>query len=306
MKTICTAITLLLLLRAAGASDTTATNTTTAEQPDTLRAYLQVQEQLHTTQLALERNRQDAEDMAARNALAIGDRLNLLEKMLGEQRDRDAHTNHTLLIGAAALAAAGFLALLISSFMQMRAMHRFAEAVAQTTYPPPALAATPDTKLLANGAATEANTRLRATIERLENRIRELESAKPARPTLEIVAENGQPKNNPQASQIEALLAKGQSLLNLGQAESALATFDQALALDTNHIEALIKKGAALEKLSRLDDAVACYDRAIAADRTVTIAYLYKGGVFNRMERYNEALTCYEQALKSQEKAHAA
>ena len=108
----------------------------------------------------------------------------------------------------------------------------------------------------------------------------------------------------PEAARITVLLGKGQSLLNLDQAEEAVACFDQVLALDANHPEALVKKGAALERLRKLDEAIACYDRAIAADGSLTVAYLYKGGLFNRMERFGEALECYEQALRTQEARH--
>ena len=105
----------------------------------------------------------------------------------------------------------------------------------------------------------------------------------------------------PDAARITMLLGKGQSLLNLDQAEEALACFDQVLTLDPNHPEALVKKGAALERLRKLDEAIACYDQAIAADSSMTVAYLYKGGLFNRMERFGEALECYEKALHTQE-----
>ena len=301
---ICLAVLIAAASLRAEIPDTLLTTNAFAASADVLRAYLQVQEQLHATQLAIERNRQDAEDVAARNTIALADRMSAIEKSLGEQRDRDTHANYTLLTIAGALALVGFLAFLASSFMQMRAMNRFAEALSHTQ-PSQLTLGHADPKLLGNGAS-EANTRLIGTIERLEKRIRELESGKRQSPVLEVVGGNGHTKTSATGNQIEVLLAKGQSLLSLDQADAAAAMFDEALALDPNHTEALIKKGAALEKLSRLDEAVACYDRAIAADKTVTIAYLYKGGVFNRMERYNEALACYEQALKTQEKAHAA
>ncbi len=94
-------------------------------------------------------------------------------------------------------------------------------------------------------------------------------------------------------------------MLNMDNAEGALACFDEILALDANHTEALVKKGSALERLRKLNEAIECYDKAIAADASMTIAWLYKGGLFNRMERFSEALECYEQALRTQEKQAA-
>ena len=295
-------------LRPLAAQDTNATvnppeNIDATATQDVLRAYLQVQEQLHATQIAIERSRQDAEDVAARNTLALAEHLNGIEKNLAEQRA----ANHWMLAIAGALAGLGILAMVVTSFMQMRAMNRFTEiALHLPMNQPPVLAGGNDPRLLGNGAAGDANARLAGTIERLEKRIRELEEGKSAKSTLTVGGENGAEKTTAQTGQIETLLSKGQSLLNAGQAVEALGVFDEALALNPQHVEALIKKGAALEKLEKLEEAVICYDRAIAADHTVTIAYLYKGGVLNRMERYNEALECYEQALKTQEKAHAA
>jgi len=270
---------------------------------DVLRAYLQVQEQLHNTQIALERNRRDAEEVAARNNRALADQMSVLEKALGEQRA----SNYWVLGIAGVLAGLGILAMLITTFMQMRAMNRFTEAAFHLPMNPPfALGGGNDPRLLGGSAAGEASARLLDTIARLEKRIRELENGKTAPPVLAVVGENGAANDFAETGRIDILLGKGQSLLSGGQPEAAAAVFDEVLALKPQHTEALIKKGVALEKLSKLDEAIACYDRAIAADNSVTIAYLYKGGVFNRQERYHEALACYEQALKTQEKAHAA
>lgn len=271
------------------------------ETQDLVRAYLQIQEQLHATQLALERNRQDAEEIAGRNILALTTRLNSLEKNLDERRVGEMRA---LLTVAGVMAGCGLLALFLISYLHLRALNRFAEvALGLPLNQLHQLAAGGAARHLLGPGAAAANARLAGTIERLEQRIRELEAGAPAQPALAVAAANGAIENSDVGSRIEALLAKGQTQLGQGQAEEAAATFDAALALDPKHAEALIKKGAALEKLSKLDEAIACYDRAIAADSTVTIAYLYKGGVFNRLERYTEALACYELALKTQEKA---
>jgi tetratricopeptide (TPR) repeat protein len=103
-------------------------------------------------------------------------------------------------------------------------------------------------------------------------------------------------------AKLALLLGKGQALLNLQQADTALACFDEVIALDSTNPEAFVKKGMALERLGKLDEAIDCYDRAIALDDSMTMAYLSKGGVFNRLERYGEALQCYEQALRAQQK----
>jgi tetratricopeptide (TPR) repeat protein len=301
---------------------------------DTLRSYLQLQEQLHATQLAIEQSRTQAETAAAQNAKALAARLSDIEQSLASQRIQELETmqssNRVMLFVAGVFAALGFLAMLFMAYFQWRTINRLAEITAALPLAhalgagsPVAALGAGDAHLLAAGSPEQSNQRLLGALERLEKRIYELEHT--ARAPLPQVAAPSQEDPNPPASssgeaapaasaamaetsdaaRITVLLGKGQSLLNLAQAEEAVACFDQVLALDANHPDALVKKGAALERLRKLDEAVACYDRAIAADSSLTMAYLYKGGLFNRMERFSEALECYEQALHTQETRHA-
>lgn len=282
---------------------------------DTLRSLLQVQEQLHATQLAIERNRQETDAAAARSADALASRLQGIEQALAEQRTQELETmqssNRVMLIVAGSFAGLGFVALLLTAYFQWRIVSRLADISAGLPYGHTLPA--DDAHRLAPGAAQESNQRLLGSLERLENRLQELEQAarlplkegQPLPPAgAPVTSDSGSEppsESGPDAARITVLLGKGQSLLNLDHAEEALACFDQVLALDATHPEALVKKGAALERLRKLDEAVACYDRAIAADNSLTVAYLYKGGLFNRMERFSEALECYEQALRTQE-----
>ncbi len=289
---------------------------------EALRSYLQLQEQLQATQRALERNRQEAETLAARNAEAVAARLQLIEQAVSTQRTRELEavqsTNRLLLIVAGSFAGVGFIAMLLTAYLQWRAVNRLSEFGALLTNAGRlALAASGQTEphLVSGGAAEQANTKLFGALNRLEHRIQELEhtghvsltdkptsSAAGAKP-----AEISSPDSNgatASQSHVALLLAKGQSLLSLDKASEALACYDEILTLEPNHPEALVKKGLALEQMRQIDDALICYDRAIAADGSLTIAYLQKGGLFNRLERYDEALQCYEQALRTQEKAH--
>lgn len=286
-----------------------------------LRSYLQLQEQLHATELAIERNRQEAAAAAAETAKAFGTRLQGIEQALVLQRAQELEamqsSNRAMLVVAGLFAALGLLAMLFMAYFQWRTINRLAEisAALPATHalgPGPSFAAlgAGETHVVAVDPAEHSNQRLLGALERLEKRIHQLEHTPP--PPLHDGSSPDQTANPalplpngataaPENAQTAVLLGKGQSLLNLEQAEAALACFDQVLALDPNHSEALVKKGAALERLRKLDEAIACYDRAIAADSSLTLAYLYKGGLFNRMERFGEALECYEQALRTQE-----
>jgi len=323
-------------------AEETNTQTGAVAKPDetnsleTLRAYLQLQEQLHLTQLAIEQNRKEAKDTAAQSAQALADRLEAIEKALSAQRARELDamqsSNRVMLTVAGTFAAVGFAAMLLMAYFQWRTVHGLAEV--SSAIPNRALGAAPtvaalgpgDTALLASGPASQSNVRLLGTLQRLERRIDELEHAPHAalNPGASAdeqsglgenghpsgAAEGGSPSRNEQAEAeragpLKLLLGKGQSMLSLDKAEAALACFNEVLAMEPANTEALIKKGIALERLHKLDEAIDCYDRAITADGSMTIAYLHKGGLFNRMERFNEALECYEQALRTQEKRHA-
>jgi tetratricopeptide (TPR) repeat protein len=313
-----------------GAQPTNAVPPSTNETftQDILRAYVQMQEQLHATRLALERNREEAEAAAKSNAEALTARLQSLEQTLAGERRREFEalqsSQRLMLVFAGVFAGIGLLAILITAYAQTRTLHRSANlsthlsALPALTQGAPFAALGPGAgALVPLGAPENASARLLAVIERLEKRIQELEqvahaTSLSAAGTTEVSLAESAPTTSVEAqarmaaarraAQIDLLMGKGQVLLDLDRAEEALACFDGALKLDPAHAEALVKKGEALEGARQPDEAIACYDRAIAADRSFTMAYLHKGGLCNRLARHEEALKCYEEALKTQER----
>lgn len=298
----------------------------TNQSDETLRAYLQLQEQLHQTLLTIEQGRQEAADAAAKNAKALANRMQLIEENLATQRDSAQRLNHTLVIVVSAFATLGCVAVLLSAYLQWHTVHRLttvlpALSLGRGLAPFPALADSgggENRQLMDAGSAQRADSRLLGAIERLEKRIRELERSpnplpdQPAAPNIvDFKSGNGDQSvvssEGPQSGDSAAaeLLVQGQSLLHEGKLEEAVACFDQVLAADPQHGEALVKKGAALERLRKPQEALECYDRAIAANSSMAIAYLYKGGLYNRLERFSEALECYEKALRSQQGSRA-
>ena len=285
-----------LLVYGAGWAET---NTVpTEEQLALQRDLATLQEQQQATIHAVELARQDAEAAAKRNADAMEIRLKQIEESVNQQRIRElesmqtAHRYTLTVVGI--VAGLGLVGILIVALLLLRSMSRRTVLAAPTALEPNA------TALVPLDPARQSSARFRASLSRLEHRLNELETTategdvKPAgeaRPSVDI------------AGRVALLLGKGQALLNLQQADAALACFEEAIESDSTHAEAFVKKGTALEKLGRLDEAIDCYDQAIALDTSLTMAYLCKGGVFNRMERYGEALQCYEQALHAQQKS---
>lgn len=291
---------------------------------ETLRSYLQLQEQLHATQLALERNRQETEALAARNAEAVAARFKAIEEAVGAKKMAEMDSmqktlqsnNRLMLIVGGSIAGVGFFVLLATGYLQWRSVNRLAEfstlvQSARAALASPAPSQT-EAQLLGSGEAAQSNGRLFGALTQLEKRIHELEHTAHTPPQAQALTAGTGNTGADTIAHAEAhghsdhnslLIAKGQSLLNMEKPSEALTCFEEILKAEPNHAEALVKKGIALEELRQTDEAIRCYDRAIESNADLTIAYLQKGGLFNRLERYEEALQCYEQALHAQEKA---
>jgi tetratricopeptide (TPR) repeat protein len=318
------------------AADAPATPVVASEPPlensgsnDALRAYLQLQGELHDTQLAIERSRQEAQAAAAQDAATLSNRLQAIERSLLEQRASESQTaqstNHLLLLIVGIFALVGFAAALLTAFFQWRAVSRLAEistalsASRGLAFPTATALELGEHETLGRGSVEQSNTRLIGLVQQLEKRIAELEhtAVLPLKESAPSTNGNGhgEEHSHPElaldaavedkSAQIAKLLERGQTLL-IERPEEALVAFDEILAADPNNAEALVKKGTALEKMRQPQEALECYDRAIAADGSLTIAYLHKGGLCSRLEKYGEAMECYERALHTQEKKRAA
>src|SRR6185312_14152150 len=121
-------------LRAANSDS--ATNETLLPPPvsssnEALRAYLQLQEQIHDTQLSIERNRLQAQVVAAQEGVALSNRLHAIEESLALQKANDLieaeHTSRMLMGVLAIFATVGLFAVLLMVYFQSRAVSRIAE-----------------------------------------------------------------------------------------------------------------------------------------------------------------------------------
>jgi tetratricopeptide (TPR) repeat protein len=258
--------------------------------------FLQIQEQLHATQLAIQQNEQAAAEAAKSNMDALAARLQSLEQTVATQRNTEVDATHKtlqmtlLLAGVFGVICLGIMLLMV--YLQSRAFTQLTQISSQQ-HAVLTNAATVQ-QLAAPGRATveTSNARLLDVVDQLNERINELEHNEPLLPP--VSNGNGKAKVD--------VLAEGQKYLDENEPQKALEFFDKFLAGHPEHAEALLKKADALEKIGRNDDALAHYNRAIAADSTLAVAHLHKGGLLNRLRRYDEALNCYEQALQAQEK----
>jgi tetratricopeptide (TPR) repeat protein len=296
-----------------------------------LKSLLLTREQLHAAQLAAVNARLEAETKSRQESEALNAKLEGLRSAIDTERaaqraelqrtqaERERErlemerNYRTLLWVVGGLAAAGLLVVLVSPWLQLRAINRLHDsALARAQLPAPK-----PTGLLAQGmepgpaeqVVNSSNQRLLSMVDRIERRINALEqSAAPAvasgpvSSTTNLVAETDAARRaSDQSAWVGVLLAKAQGLLKANKAQEALHCLEEILKLDPNHAEAWVKKGSALERLRQDEGAVRCYDRAIELNSALTLAYLLKGGVCNRLKRFDEAVTCYEEALKVEE-----
>jgi tetratricopeptide (TPR) repeat protein len=309
----------------AGVLAETNATATAALPPEVANGFLQIQQQLHDTQLAIEQNRRQADAEVRRNAEDMVARLQALQQIIAAQRQSEIEsvqkTQQMILVLGVSFGTVGLAILLWMAYLQWRVVARLVELISLRQAE---LALEPGrvSPALTGGASVEqSNNRLFGMVDHLERRILELKHATRAplsapaapapapaaaapEPAAELAAKlAGAPKTSSDRDECVAnLITEGQSLLAANEPQKALECFEVALGLHPRHPDALVKKGGALEKLSRLDEAIVCYDQAIEADGGMTIAYLHKGGLFNRLSRYDEALQCYERALQTQEK----
>jgi tetratricopeptide (TPR) repeat protein len=278
-----------------------------------LRTCAQIQEQLRATQLAIERNHEDTETVAAQNAGVVSNGLQVLETAIVKQRAQDwqamQDSNKVMFIALGTFGVLGVLTMCLLLYFQRRMTNGLAEISALL---PSAWGLAPGSAAAAIGPAQQSRLRLLGAMEHLDKRIRELreaispggngDSGGPAtEPDPGSPAAGSDSPGADEPARISHLLTHAHSLMKSENPEAALACFDGVLALNPNHTEALVKKGAALERLHKLNEAIECYDRAIALDGSLTTAYLHKGGLCNRLERFREALQCYEKALRTQD-----
>jgi tetratricopeptide (TPR) repeat protein len=86
--------------------------------------------------------------------------------------------------------------------------------------------------------------------------------------------------------------------LLLGERETALASFDRALAVRPNHAEALSNRGVTLRELRRFEEALASFHRALKVRPDHVEALSNRGLTLHELRRFKEALTSFDRALK--------
>jgi tetratricopeptide (TPR) repeat protein len=96
---------------------------------------------------------------------------------------------------------------------------------------------------------------------------------------------------------VEAFNDRGNTLTSSGRFEEALASYDSALALDSNYMLAWNNRGVVLKEMKRLEQALLSYDRALALKPDLAAVLTNRANVANELGRVAEALAGYDKAL---------
>jgi len=93
---------------------------------------------------------------------------------------------------------------------------------------------------------------------------------------------------------------KGKLLVELGRIPEALGCLEKAIELEKDFKEAWLEKGNALSALgpNYSDEAIASYDEAIKLDSGWAIAYFNKGKLLSERDQYEEALQTFDKGLE--------
>jgi tetratricopeptide (TPR) repeat protein len=295
-------------------------------QSELLKAYLQVRDQLHATQLAVLNNRMESEAASRAQAAALTERLEAIKVAMDAERERQRkeveraeadrlrlqqeaeQSNRIVLWVAAAFGGIGLVAMLATPLFQWRAIKRLADqnssrgALALT---PRASLTTGDALAQADQAVVQSNQRLLTVIDRLERRVIELEdtAAVPAVPTPGSALAT--PGANAVASPVkpgpETVAAPVMPPPAAAPVRAEPVTIRRTLPTDDPKapIEGLLARARGLLASQRYKEAVACYDEVLQLDVNHAEALLRKGTALERLKRDQEALRCYDRAIAS-------
>ena len=93
------------------------------------------------------------------------------------------------------------------------------------------------------------------------------------------------------------LLSRGATFYSLKRFEEALASFDQALAIEPDSIDGLYNRAAVLLELNKFDEALVSCDRVLALDPGHLWALHNRAVALGELKRFEEALASYDGAL---------
>ncbi|MBF2021865.1 MAG: tetratricopeptide repeat protein [Hydrococcus sp. C42_A2020_068] len=104
----------------------------------------------------------------------------------------------------------------------------------------------------------------------------------------------------PAPDTVEGWFNRGLQQANLGDLESAIASWEYALALNPNLPQAWHNRGSALAHLGRLEEALASYNKALELDPSDPQAWNDRAYALFNLRRWEEAIMCWDKVVELQ------
>lgn len=286
-----------------------------AVSPET-RSYLQLQEQLHATQMAVDQNRKESTETAIQTAEAVASgmkattelsaRLKALEESLNTQKSREwdvmQSSNRTMLIVAGAFASFGFFALLMLGYFQWRTINRLAEISAVLPKPSLALPAQrPRAALMAGDATVSAppgpasdDSGLLQTLSRLEKRIMELEHGISSAHETQNGGHTEPQVSGNSGGKADVHDDYAHTVENGNGTPAAPVTLNNP---EAERAAMLLGKGQSLLDSEKAEEAIGYFEQVLAIDPKHPEALVKKGAALEKMRKLTEAIECYDLAI---------
>jgi tetratricopeptide (TPR) repeat protein len=103
---------------------------------------------------------------------------------------------------------------------------------------------------------------------------------------------------------VEDWFNRGLQQANLGDLEGAIASWENALALNPNLAQGWHNRGSALAHLGRLEDAIASYNKAVELNPNDAQAWNARAYALYNMQRWEEAIICWDKVIELQQNFH--
>lgn len=103
---------------------------------------------------------------------------------------------------------------------------------------------------------------------------------------------------------VEGWFNRGLQQANLGDLEGAIASWENALALNPNLAQAWQNRGSALAHLGRLEDAIASYNKAVEINPNDAQVWNARAYALYNLRRWEEAIICWDKVIELQPNFH--
>lgn len=97
---------------------------------------------------------------------------------------------------------------------------------------------------------------------------------------------------------VEDWFNRGLQQANVGELESAIASWENALALNPNLAQAWHNRGSALGHLGKMEEAIASYNKAIELNPNDPQAWNARAHALYNLQRWEEAIICWDKVIE--------